>query len=214
LHFYSLRIATTHALSFFWAVLPIGIVIAIHGMKHLSSHEEIMTTALRSAQTIQFLGRYYPYKTGLQDAYSRMVLRLKDGFSDALLYFEPLLKAALPNDHVLVIVPSHDPAVVNSPVRKLVQRVCRSNITLTDATRCVKRTCLRPKLSRGGDRSVAGHLNSLSIADAYLIRGRKVIIIDDVSTTGNSIKAVSQLVLGAGAASVRAITLAQTTYQA
>jgi len=143
-----------------------------------------------------------------------MILRLKDGRSDAILFFEPLLRAVIPNNHAIVIVPSHDPATTNSPVRQLVQRICRSNISLTDATRCVKRTCLRRKLSHGGDRSIAGQLSSLAIADPHVVRGKHVIIVDDVSTTGNSVHAVAHLLLKAGAASVRAITLAQTTYHA
>jgi predicted amidophosphoribosyltransferase len=171
-----------------------------------------MITALRTAPSIQSLGQYYTVRSGHHDAYSRLILNLKDGHTEALLHFEPILRAAVPSGHTLVVVPSHDPTCSNSPVRQLVQRICKGNISLTDATGCIQRTCLRPKLAHGGDRSVAGHLNSMGIADRYLVRHRKVIIIDDVSTTGNSVKAVSQLVLSAGAKSVRAITLAQTTY--
>ena len=163
--------------------------------------------------TIRSIGAYRPKRLGLHDDFSRLVLDFKDGDPYAQSYFEGRLRNHIPHNHTLVIVPGHDPRSPEGPMHALVRRICRGNASLRDATTCLRRVAFHQKLSHGGSRSIESHLRTIQVFEGFKIYSQRVILIDDVSTTGNSIEACRQLLLKAGAASVEGLTLAQTTHK-
>jgi predicted amidophosphoribosyltransferase len=68
--------------------------------------------------------------------------------------------------------------------------------------RLVRHTAI-DKQARGGARSVEQHLRTIRVERADLIIGRKVLLLDDVTTTGKSPEACRKLLLDAGVASVK-----------
>lgn len=66
------------------------------------------------------------------------------------------------------------------------------------------------KLSQGGNRSIEQHKNSIDIKYKKAIPRRHFIIIDDVTTTGNSLEACRQILLDNGAESVRCVAIGRT----
>jgi predicted amidophosphoribosyltransferase len=52
------------------------------------------------------------------------------------------------------------------------------------------------------------HFNSIHVNPD--IAGRKILLLDDVVTTGTTLSAIGQMLMEAGAAKVEAITLAET----
>ncbi len=55
------------------------------------------------------------------------------------------------------------------------------------------------------------HLGSISVVKAHLIRGRQVLLLDDIVTTGNSFRACRMLLEQNGATLVKCLALAQTS---
>lgn len=55
-------------------------------------------------------------------------------------------------------------------------------------------------------------MNSIRVEHAELIQGREVLLLDDVTTSGNSLVACRQLLLEAGAARVKYMALGRTTH--
>ena len=68
-------------------------------------------------------------------------------------------------------------------------------------------------LHAGGNRNPRIHLDSIRVEHPESIKGRSFILIDDVTTTGGSLHACSQLLMRAGATDVCCMALARTVRQ-
>lgn len=157
---------------------------------------------------IRSLGAYHPKSSGKHDQYSRMILDFKKGRPDSVRHFEEQLRAEIPDFCTLVVFPGHDPAHPVCPLHGVVERICCDNPTLRDASRSLRRTHYRQKSAYGNH--FESHLHTLGVFQKERIVSQNVLLLDDVSTTGNSIAAGRQLLLEAGASSVSALTLAKT----
>lgn len=160
---------------------------------------------------VQFLGFYHPYLKGNNtefDEYSRQILKLKDSYGWAIEAFYNRLDPILGHGFAIATVPSHTPNKRYSGVRMLAMRLARNN--RVDATGCLIRHKEVEKLSGGGSRRIEVHLESIRVVQPDVIRGRPVLLLDDVYTTGNSLKACKKLLLEAGAAEVQCYALGKT----
>lgn len=157
-----------------------------------------------------YLHPYFPCRSGNFDAASRRILDFKDGFSDAFEYYLKATDQAMGSDITVSAIPPHAPGS-EGPVRQLARRLGQHE-NRTDAAECLVRTEKIQKLSQGGCREVNVHLRSIRAEDTDKIRGEKVVLVDDVTTTGNSFRACKSLLLEAGARSVDCFALAKTTY--
>lgn len=163
------------------------------------------------------LGDYHPWKWhkirgGTRDNYDKhsgLILDLKDNYESAIAHFMDILDKAIASGVSLTFVPSHDATKKTSGIRQLV-RILAGRNARQDATDCIIRTKTVPKLSKGGGREIQVHLDSLKIINPEKVRGRAYLIIDDVTTTGNSLEACKRLFIEAGAAKVRALVLGKT----
>lgn len=170
---------------------------------------------------ITALGPYHGWKRhqdhgGTWDDYpphSQRTLRLKMQKAPAINRFHTFLSEKLPVDRweVIAIVPSSNPAKTQSGIRDLALRLAASR-GLGDATGCLVRHTKVPALHDGGSRAAIIHVNSMAVANAHLIQGQRVLLIDDVMTSGNSLIVGRDKLLAAGAASVDMLALAKTTY--
>lgn len=117
-----------------------------------------------------------------------------------------------PSNTSITVVPSHDPDNKNSGVRSVAQIVCAKH-GFVDATAClVRKQKVVKSTTKGADRSVEKHLGSIGVQDQYKVMGQRVIILDDVTTTGNSMKACEKLILATSAEVVQCISLAKTVH--
>jgi predicted amidophosphoribosyltransferase len=162
-----------------------------------------------------YLGVYQPLNGGCDNfdfrGYSSGIRDIKDCEPSAIEAFADCISSNLDNDFdCLAIVPSHHVGVDTSGIRSLCKEISR-RMKLVDATSCLVRHKPTERLSTGGDRSIQTHLNSIKVVDSELIDGKKVLSLDDVSTTGNSLKACKQLLESAGAKTVKSFVLGKTT---
>ncbi|WP_342329896.1 phosphoribosyltransferase [Pedobacter sp. FW305-3-2-15-E-R2A2] len=145
------------------------------------------------------------------DTHSSNILNLKNNHPSAINYFYSRLNPIISQDGItLCYVPSSDPANNSSGIRKLCQLLTQTKNRI-DGTGCIVRINKIPKLANGGDRSVSVHLNSLTIQDPHLIQGKMILLLDDVTTTNNSLIACKQLLMKAGAGKVYCFALGQTS---
>jgi predicted amidophosphoribosyltransferase len=142
--------------------------------------------------------------------HSGRILDLKDGKADSVTYFKDLVEPVLgDDDFVIVIVPGHDPARPSKGLKALAAELAKGG-NRADASGALVRTQKIAKLARGGDRSEAIHANSVVVADVSLIKGKHVLLLDDVTKTGNSLRACEKILLDAGATSVTCVTMGKT----
>lgn len=155
-----------------------------------------------------YLHPYHPYYTDKFDQASRRILNFKDGYDAAFNHYLDAADRELAADAVVAAVPPHAPGKegpVIALARQLALRKRRRN-----ASTCLVRHTKIQKLSSGGRRDPSVHLGSIRVEQANRIRGRDVVLIDDVTTSGNSFLACKRLLLDAGARSVKCFALAKT----
>ena len=167
-----------------------------------------------------YMGYYHSYwkwecgekvRNSKFDNFSSIILDFKKGYAPVIEEFRKSVAKELGSDFPVCVVPSHMASVDNSmsPTAQLAKGLVKSN-NLIDATNCILRVRSISKLSRGGNRDLAVHLNSVKVVNSDVIKGKTVLLLDDVMTTGNSLDACRQLLLRAGAKNVLCLALAKT----
>lgn len=149
----------------------------------------------RNARAIQggrqALGTYYPMRGRTfeeLDEYSRTILDLKDNRPDAIEYFVNRLGSILSREEYVVCpVPSHLAGGAREGMKTLVRRLCTA--PLIDGTGVLVRNTDVPRKSQGGERGLTAEVRSLRVEDRDLVRGRQVLVLDDVTTSGDSLQA-------------------------
>ena len=170
------------------------------------------------------LGVYYPttHTQFKSDSLSKAILNIKYRHGEdpdsqpwkqrnktlALAAFHRKLNPMLAPGIAITAVPPHDPASSRSGIQQLAQNLAANG--RVDATTSLVRWVAIPKLATGGNRTVAQHLRSIRVENAELIRGREVLLLDDVSTSGGSLEACAQLLMEAGATAVKCAVLGRT----
>jgi predicted amidophosphoribosyltransferase len=134
--------------------------------------------------------------------YSGRILDLKDGSPKAATRFGEMVAKDLADGVVVATVPGHDPAKQSVGLRQLAGAIAKDGKRV-DCWDCLVRTKKIDKLAHGGDRSEEVHLNSVKVARPAAIKGKDVLLVDDVCNTGHSLTACKKLLLAAGARSVQ-----------
>lgn len=162
-------------------------------------------------EDIVALGVYHPRQGGVNpdfDEYSKRILRLKARHEQAVASYHNIIEPLLGEGFSIAVVPSRKAAGTGSGIGDVARRLAGSG--RTDATPCLVRRTTIPKLACGGDRRVEVHLGSIGVAGAHLIRGREVLLLDDITSTGNSFRACRILLEQNGARLVKCLALART----
>lgn len=166
------------------------------------------------------LGEYRPWtfhkenggNGGNWPEHSARTLDLKKKKAAGLNYFFNYMVKRVKKPTAIAVVPSHSPATgPTSGVHILAKRIAKE-LGLVDASKCLVRHTEIEKLAGGGNRSIETHLDSVAVENADLIKGEKVLLLDDVTTTGNSLLACRRLLLKSGAAEVKMVALGRTTH--
>ncbi len=173
------------------------------GYEHLAGH-------------LVHLDKYHPWHRGTNpkwNTFSGQILDLKDATAtsrrnSAATHFASRLEKMLKTNIVIAVVPSHDPKKRNPGIRQVARLLAAKG--RQDATSCLVRFEKVEKLASGGDRSEKTHLDSIRVDKEHLIREKEVVVLDDVTTSGNSLSACAKLLKRAGAKSVQQIAIGIT----
>lgn len=144
-------------------------------------------------------------KNPLFDVYSGKILDLKDGKESAIQYFYNILNEEICDGVTICVVPSSDS-------NKRVTGIGRLGEMLAKNKRINKVYFLRreqsiSKLANGGNRSKRLHMQTISTIHDVDITGAIVLLMDDVTTTGNSLYACKEILIAHGAREVEMFAL-------
>jgi hypothetical protein len=109
----------------------------------------------------------------------------------------------------VAVVPSHDPGKLTTGIRLIAQEIAKRAERI-DATACLVRHTKVEKKSGGGDRSMTVDLKSIRAENPDVTKDQRVLLIDDVTTSGRSLEACKQILLRAGAKEVQCLALGRT----
>ena len=79
-----------------------------------------------------------------------------------------------------------------------------------DMTDYLIRTKEIEKLATGGNRNIDVHLDSIAVDPGVSVTGEVILVVDDVTTSGNSLYASRDILLRNGASRVALLALGQT----
>lgn len=124
-------------------------------------------------------------------------LELKNLNDQAIQKYFLEIKLLINKDIVLCTVPSSKKGNLDTGINRLTKLLVKEG--RIEGINCLVRHTSRPKNSYGGDRSLQGQLNTLKSNNEHIIKNRTILLIDDVTKTGNSIQACSQILKKNGA---------------
>ncbi len=170
---------------------------------------------------IFYLYDYYPTRFVEHRGISEKIIAFKNGNTDAIDYFCRVIKDVLDErfkdnlsglgEYTVCIMPAHDRGMYSVGL-KLLARFLVDTYGMTDGVELVQRIKTHDRNANGGDRSIAGQLQTLAIDDRYAVVDKKILLLDDVTTSGNSILAVRRLLTDRGNNWFVSIALGRTTY--
>ncbi len=102
---------------------------------------------------------------------------------------------------VIAYVPSSNSTKTVTSIRKVAESLASVKDRI-NGTSCVVRHTTIAKAANGGNQSKQVHFDSIRIEHQEIIRGRTVVPLDDVTTSGNSLIACKELLMNAGATKV------------
>ena len=134
------------------------------------------------------------------------ILRLKEKDESAIMRFFVNLDKILCSGITVAVVPGHDSEKKCSGMHLLGKQLadCKNRL---DATGVLVRHTTVPALHAGGSREPSVHEQSIRVDSQNNIRGKLVVLLDDVSTTKHSLNVCRELLLRHGAKRVKMLTL-------
>lgn len=141
-------------------------------------------------------------------AWTKMIAALNQGRKWALRRLAAHLDNLLADNIAVAAVPAHDPFVADFPVRLLAQALASvEGKDRVDASGCLVRHTRIRRIVWGGPSYRTLHRQTIVVQNAERVRGRSVLLLDDVARSGASLRACRELLLEAGAAHVQAVAL-------
>ena len=177
-----------------------------------------------------FVGKYHKYriandegtliKNPAFDKYSGFILDIKSDkeLDRRVLEFfsNSLVKVIQAGNQVGInlaaIVPSHSKDGYSKNLNEVL-KLSAKQLGFQVEPRLMWRTKTIDKLASGGDRSQSVHTSSIVVRLPEIVRNQKVLLVDDVWTTGNSMRACASLLYEKGATSVVTVAFGKTALE-
>lgn len=144
-------------------------------------------------------------KNPLFDVFSGKILDLKEGKESAIRYFYQLLNDEICKGVTICVIPPSDAEKTSSGIGRLGEMLASNG--RVDRVSFLKRKNSIDKLATGGSREKNVHMQSIEVNPDMNISGNVILLMDDVTTTGNSLYAGREILLNNGADKVEMFAL-------
>lgn len=152
-----------------------------------------------------WLDRERGIKNPLFDVFSGKILDLKQGKNEAINYFYNLINVEICEGVTICVVPSSDSEKTESGIGMLGERLAENN--RKNKVYFLRRIHTIDKLAYGGRRDKEIHMETISTLNEMDVTGEIILLMDDVTTTGNSLYACKDILLQNGAKTVKMFAL-------
>jgi predicted amidophosphoribosyltransferase len=154
------------------------------------------------------------------DVVSRMILDTKKStnrhFNLSVQFFSKELNQVLPailnatRQYTAVVVPSSKEGEHSPGLEAILESVTKAHHRLSVEARALNRHETIEKLATGGPREVHVHLDSVNVPDEDHVRGKRILLVDDITTTGHSFEGCKRILESAGARDIICLAIAKT----
>ena len=132
-------------------------------------------------------------------------------FADMMVAHLGVMHMALPQDGVLVPIPLHKTRerIRGFNQSLLIAQALGERIGMAvqcDVLRKIKKTIPQMELRR--EERIKNLANTFAVADALSVRGKTIVLVDDIKTTGSTLEEAARVLKEAGAKRIWAITVA------
>ncbi len=141
---------------------------------------------------------------------SALIIQLKNKNMNAIQCLVANIIDQLPDVDIICTMPSSDAADKRNGIRLLAEIIAKK-LAVEDGTECLYRTNSRKK-SCHGNRDINSHFATLDVKCKYKMKGKRVLLLDDITTSGYSLQAGSEMLEKSGASEVIKYALAATVY--
>lgn len=152
-----------------------------------------------------WLDREHKIKNPLFDVFSGKILDLKEGKKSAVRFFYHLIDEEINKGVTICVVPSSNADVRESGIGRLGEMLAANG--RKDKVYFLLRKYSIEKLASGGNRNKEIHMQSIGTMPDMEITGDVVLLMDDVTTTGNSLYICREILLEKGAEEVEMFAL-------
>ena len=166
---------------------------------------------------IYHLTEYIPKWCHVDDENSSRIIDLKNKIAYAINYYYNLTLKWLEDnnylneDVILAVVPSHEASDINSSGTAILAKKIINNSNMQDGVNLVLRETTIYKKSTAMYRpSLNQDINSLKLNDSIDIKGKTIVILDDVTTQGDSFRAAAYHLYMNGAKKVIPLAMGKT----
>lgn len=143
--------------------------------------------------------------------HSRLVAALNRGRKWARERFVRWLDPLLETGIAIAIVPCHDPFQTDPPLRLLAQELVDAAEGRTDATEVLVRRTAIQRIVYGGPSTPELHRETIRVESPRLVKGRAVLLLDDIVKSGSSLRTCRDLLYESGASVVQAVALGRVS---
>jgi len=180
---------------------------------------------------VHFITKYFPYRVnGIQNPLfqsskaSKLLLDLKEPnnlnhqnsinyFTRGLLNKFTELKVDKSVEYLATAIPSSTIGNEKSGLLSILKNLKQQGYQVHVIPDLLVRNSSVPPLHKGGNRDISIHLATISVTAKHIKKGDRVILLDDIGSTGNSMRACSQLLYLNGALEVLQIAIGKTSYE-
>ncbi len=140
--------------------------------------------------------------------FEHYILNIKNNKSNEVNDLANSLHPHLNYGIAIAVVPSSKANDNDSGIRNVAKILAEKR--RVDATDCLVRTETIQKLAHGGSRNELIHEKTISVSRTDIIRGKDILLLDDVTTSGNSLKVCKTKLLLEGANRVECLAIGKT----
>lgn len=152
-----------------------------------------------------WLDRERKIKNPLFDVFSGKILDLKEGKTAAINYFYNLINAEICDGVTICVVPSSNAEKTVTGIGTLGEMLATNN--RINKVYFLHRVESIDKLAHGGIRDKELHMRTINTVEDMDVSGDIVLLMDDVTTTGNSLYACKEILMRHGADKVEMFAL-------
>ena len=144
-----------------------------------------------------------------KDRISGRILDLKQKDELAINYFFAQIDPEIERNNITIcVVPSHESGQHNDSGMAILARRL-ANAGRIDGVDYLVRTSTVDKLATGGNRDKAVHYESIELKPDVHLSGDVILLVDDVTTTGNSLNVCKDILMQNGASRVAMFAIGQ-----